>query len=90
MPHPPARGASHADNNVREYARRAKQTLDAFLSSGRKQYLVISVDPAGGGEDSAEAFVVFLVCGDRFMLVTARVVSGHHRAYHFSTLPLDH
>ena len=46
--------------------------------------MVVSVDPAGGGQNSAEAFTVFLVSGSRFALVTARIVECAHRFAHRS------
>ena len=52
------------------------------------RYVVVAVDPAGGGEASEEAFVVFFVSGARFALLTARAIHGHHPAYPFSTVPL--
>ena len=76
---------------VEEYAQRAEESfVDFYLRTGtrRSSYLVVAVDPAGGGSRSEEAFVVFLVTGDRFALLTARTVQGHDRAYDFSTVPL--
>lgn len=56
--------------------------------NGADRYLVVAVDPAGGGMLSEEAFTVFLVCGARFALVTGRTIQGHHRSYPYSTIPL--
>ena len=47
-------------------------------------YVVISIDPAGGGTLSEEAFVVFLVNGGTFGLLTARLIPGHNERYGFS------
>ena len=52
------------------------------------RFVIVSVDPAGGGVLSEEAFVVFLVCGGRFGLLTGRMVPGHNQRYGFSMVPL--
>lgn len=76
---------------VDTFTRRAAHMLandSPYLDPARARYVVMSVDPAGGGARSDEAFVVFLVAGNRFGLLTARVVAGHDPAYAFSTVPL--
>lgn len=51
--------------------------------------MVISIDPAGGGQLSDEVFVVFMVADDQSGLLTARVVPGHNREFHgFSLVPI--
>ena len=73
------------------FAKNVAMDVNLFLSGATEQssrYVVISVDPAGGGDRSEEAFVVFLVAGDRFALLTAHAIHGHHDKYPFSTIPL--
>ena len=52
------------------------------------RYVVVSVDPAGGGFQSQEAFVVWLVNNRRFALFSGRTIRGHKRGYSFATIPL--
>lgn len=52
------------------------------------RYVVVSVDPAGGGALSDEAFLVFLVAEGRYGLLTGRIVPGHTGRYGFSMIPL--
>lgn len=52
------------------------------------RYIVVAVDTAGGGRRSDEAFAVFLVVGDEFALLSARLAAGHDRRIPFSTVPL--
>lgn len=52
---------------------------------GDDTYVVVSIDPAGGGTLSEEAFVAFLVDGAKFGLLTARLVPGHNERYGFSS-----
>lgn len=61
-----------------------------FLSpeEGDSRYVVVSVDPAGGGFQSQEAFVVWLVNNRRFALFSGRTIRGHKRGYSFATIPL--
>ena len=76
-------------DRVKQYADRAQTTAERFLRDRRgAKYLVVAVDPAGGGELSEEAFVVFLVAGDQIALVTARAIRGHDARYDYSTVPL--
>jgi hypothetical protein len=60
----------------------------AYLNPAAARYVVVAVDTAAGGEHSDEAFVVFLVSGAHFGLLSARIVVGHDRRYAFSTIPL--
>lgn len=81
------------DARLRSYRRRASLNLctddTAFLDpTDPDRYVVVSVDPAGGGELSDEAFVVFLVAGSRIGLLTGRSVPGHNARYGFSMIPL--
>lgn len=74
---------------VKKFASRHRMDLKQFLSSTTKsRYVVISVDPAGGGQQSEEAFVVWLVHSDKFALFSGRLVKGHKQGYSFSTIPL--
>jgi phage gpG-like protein len=59
-----------------------------FLQNQEDRYLVVSIDPAGGGVLSDEVLVVFLIADEQFGLLTARIVPGHHRRYAFSMVPL--
>lgn len=56
--------------------------------SPRSRYIVIAVDPAGGGKLSEEAFVVFLVSSNRMVLLGGRVVTGARMGSKFNTIPL--
>lgn len=63
--------------------------LSPFLDpTNRDRYVVVSVDPAGGGALSDEAFLVFMVTARRFGLLTGRIVAGHTGRYGFSMIPL--
>jgi hypothetical protein len=66
------------------------QLLNGYLNPDTvdTRYVVISVDPAGGGILSEEAFVVWLVQGVHFTLFSGRTVKGHKAGYTFSTIPL--
>jgi len=78
---------------VRRFAERATLVTDADLlpwlhpDNDAVNHVVVSVDPAGGGVLSDEAFVVFLVHSNRFALLGARLVRGHDRSLKFSSLP---
>lgn len=60
-----------------------------FLDPDKRRYLVVSIDPAGGGEESEEAFIVFLCVGSTMGLLGGRVVNGRKPNHHFSTIPLS-
>lgn len=60
----------------------------AIFWNPRDRYVVISVDPAGGGALSDEVFVVFLIADDQCGLLTARVVPGQNEKIGFSMIPL--
>lgn len=59
-----------------------------FLDPARQRFVVVSIDPAGGGKSSDEVFVVFLVSEGEFGLLTGRIVSGHNQRYPYSMVPL--
>ena len=52
------------------------------------RYVLISVDPAGGGYLSEEAFVIWLIVNDTYTLFSGRTVKGHKPGYTYSTVPL--
>ena len=52
------------------------------------RYVLISVDPAGGGFLSEEAFIIWLISQGAFALLSGRTVKGHKAGYAFSTVPL--
>ena len=63
-----ARGQSLWDHPTTETA--------FFLDPRRDRYVIVSVDPAGGGTLSDEVFVVFLVTDNQFGLFTANAFAG--------------
>lgn len=60
-----------------------------FLDPDADRYVVVSVDPAGGGALSDEVFVVFLIANDQFGLLAGRVAVGQSKRYGFSLIPLS-
>lgn len=74
---------------LQRYADRCAVDPITFLDDRTLRYVVVSVDPAGGGVQSQEAFVVWLVAGDRFALLTGRTASGHRPSIPFTTIPLS-
>lgn len=79
----PSRALYHWDHRPPKHQRGS-----LFLQRTADRYVVISIDPAGGGALSDEVFVVFLVADDQFGLLTARVIPGHNTKYGFSLVPL--
>lgn len=59
-----------------------------FLDPARERYIVVSVDPAGGGVLSDEVFVLFLVADDQFGLLSGYVASGHNKRHPFAAIPM--
>jgi hypothetical protein len=59
-----------------------------FLDPARQRYVVISVDPAGGGALSDEAMAIFLVADDQFGLLSGRVVPSSNNRYGMAMVPL--
>lgn len=59
-----------------------------FLDPSAARYVVVSVDPAGGGTLSDEVFIVFLVADDQFGLLSGRAVPSHNQKYGYSMVPL--
>ena len=53
------------------------KNLYDFMDPKHPRYVLISVDPAGGGHLSEEAFVVWLISSNRFALLSGRTVQGN-------------
>ena len=72
------------------FIERAKVTnLSHFLDPTKPdRYVLISVDPAGGGFLSEEAFIIWIISQGAFALLSGRTVRGHKAGYAFSTVPL--
>ena len=73
---------------LRRYMEKAQVQPGTLLDPGVARYVVISVDPAGGGSHSKEAFIVWLVAGNHYALLTGRTASGHRRSLPFTTIPM--
>lgn len=59
-----------------------------FLDPAAERFIVVAIDTAGGGPLSDEALAVYVVAGERFALLTARVVSLRDERYAVSAVPL--
>lgn len=80
----PATGA-----DARLWSSTSPTRLSPFLDPANpNRYIVVSVDPAGGGVLSDEAFIVFMVADTEFGLLTGRLVPGHSGRYGFAMIPL--
>lgn len=55
---------------------------------GRARYVVIAIDPAAGGKESEEAFVIFLVSGTHIALFGGRIVSAKEPGTAANVIPL--
>ena len=79
-------------NVLDRFCRRAAHVLgpgSPFVDSRNEdRYVLVAVDPAAGGVLSDEAFIVFLVAGTEFGLLTGRIVPGHSGRYGFAMIPL--
>jgi hypothetical protein len=85
--------ATHFDvtpDVVEGYVNQSRHTLDGnsrFIDPTVQRYILIAVDPAGGGLLSDEALVVFLIANDRFGLFTGCLLEAHHINISFSVVP---
>ena len=52
------------------------------------RYVVIAIDPAAGGKESEEAFVIFLVSGTHIALFGGRIISAKEPGTVANVIPL--
>ena len=77
--------------NVAAYVGRSLHTMNAqsiFLQPGVHRYILMAVDPAGGGKQSDEALIVFLIANNQFGLLTGCLLGAYHRDFPFSVVPM--
>ena len=76
-------------SHIERFKKQAIMTFTSmFLTGNADRYVLISVDPAGGGYLSEEAFVIWLIVNDTYALFSGRTVKGHKPGYSYSTVPL--
>ena len=76
-------------SHIERFKKQAIMTFTSmFLTGDADRYVLISVDPAGGGYLSEEAFVIWLIVNDTYALFSGRTVKGHKPGYSYSTVPL--
>ena len=90
VPVQPAVGWGVSEETMKGFIKNATvKDMSPYLDCTKDdRYVLISVDPAGGGFLSEEAFVIWLVAQDKFALFSGRSVKGHKATYTFSTVPL--
>ena len=72
------------------YADTMKVSLSQFLSHGidpLDRYVVLSVDPAAGGDQSREAIIIFVTQDERVCLCGSYIVPQHNTAYAMPMMP---
>ena len=77
---------------VDQYVDKARHILNAksqFLNPDPsvRRYILIAVDPAGGGTLSDEAVAVFIIANNEFGLFTGCLLEPHHKDFPFSVVP---
>ena len=76
---------------VEAYIALASHTMNAesvFLKPGIHRYILLAVDPAGGGKRSDEAVVVFIIANNQYGLLTGCLLGAHHPEFPFSVVPM--